>query len=130
MTHHVTNYPPQRFFSERYRSSGVDGLAIWFAPFGAIYVAAVLLSGIPHPTVILLGGALVIVSSSLVHDGAHMSRSWAWTWPATRGIALRHLTHHRRMGRNFGILTDVWDRLFGTYRAADGDRPSTQDTPR
>ena len=61
MTHHVINYPPRSFFSSKYRSAGSDSLAIWFAPFGVIYAATILLLGVPHAIPILLGGALVAV---------------------------------------------------------------------
>jgi sterol desaturase/sphingolipid hydroxylase (fatty acid hydroxylase superfamily) len=33
---------------------------------------------------------------------------------------VHHLHHHHRMWKhNFGILVDVWDRVFGTYRAEE-----------
>lgn len=114
MTHHVQNYPPRRFFSERYESSGSDSLAIWFAPFGAVYVAAVLLLGAPHPVAILLGGAASAAVSSVLHDFSHVRDSWFWRVPFLRGAGVRHHWHHRRMQRNFGVVFSWWDRLFGT----------------
>jgi len=37
---------------------------------------------------------------------------------------IHHLHHHGKMWHhNFGILVDIWDRVFGTYKSAD---PSPQ----
>lgn len=116
MTHHVVNYPPKAFFSTKYRSSRSDGLAIWFAPFGLVYSIAVLISGIPHPWTILLGGATVAVISSIAHDLTHIGGSIMWKWKILKGVAIRHHTHHFKMGRNFGIITPLWDVLFRTRR--------------
>lgn len=117
MTHHVENYPPRMFFSRSYRSSGRDGLAIYFAPFAVLYVLLVVLSGVPHPMAILAGGAGIALASSVAHDLTHISNSAAWRWRILRGIAVRHHTHHFKMGRNFGILVGAWDTLFRTRRS-------------
>lgn len=117
MTHHVVNYPPKAFFSTKYRSARSDSLAIWFAPFGLAYATAVILLGIPHPVPILLGGAAVAVLSSVLHDLTHISGSMVWRTYGFRGIAVRHHSHHFKMGRNFGILFPWWDVLFRTRRA-------------
>lgn len=115
MTHHLVTYPPARVVaSGRYASSGADSLALWFAPFGVVYTAAVLCSGMPHPVPILAGGAIVAALNSVLHDLTHVSGSIVWRWPWLLGIAVRHHAHHFKMGRNFGILSDVWDRAFGT----------------
>lgn len=129
MTHHLKNYPPKRVIGDGpYISAGSDSLAIWFAPFGIIYAAVVLLTGMPHPTAILLGGALVAILSSLVHDLSHVSNSIVWRSRLTLGMAVRHHTHHFKMGRNFGILWDGWDRVWGTRRVRSGSssRPGSQ----
>jgi len=115
MTHHVTNYPPRSVLSDRYRSSHRDSLAIWFAPFGAVYVLIVWL-GLPHEWAILAGGALTAFLSSYLHDKTHIIGSFVWRVGRLKGIAVRHSTHHFKMGRNFGIIVDWWDRLFRTRR--------------
>jgi sterol desaturase/sphingolipid hydroxylase (fatty acid hydroxylase superfamily) len=130
MTHHVQNYPPRAFFSNRYRTSGSDSLAVWFAPFGALYVALVLLLGAPHPVAILMGGALVAVLSSLVHDLSHVTDSIVWRLPILRTMGRWHRIHHSKMGRNFGILLTVWDRIFRTNHPGSGVRRAPQDRSR
>lgn len=116
MTHHVVNYPPRSFFSSEYRSSRSDSLALWFAPFGALYVIAVLLLGLPHPWAIISGGATVAILSSLTHDLTHISGSIVWRRKWLLGIAVRHHTHHFKMRRNFGVLVPWWDDIFRTRR--------------
>lgn len=119
MTHHVINYPPRSFFSTSYKSAGSDSLAIWFLPFGVVYAFAVLLIGPAHPWAILLGGATIAILSSIAHDLTHISGSIVWKNSLFRGIAVRHHTHHFKMGRNFGVLFPWWDGIFGTRRAPD-----------
>lgn len=116
MTHHVINYPPRSFFSTKYKPSHSDGLALWFMPFGIVYVAVVLACGLPHPLAIIAGGALVAALSSRAHTLSHIGGSYLWRISPLNGIAVRHHTHHFKMGRNFGILVPWWDGIFGTSR--------------
>lgn len=120
MTHHVVKYPPKRFTTTVYESSGVDSLAIWFAPFGIAYGVLILLAGLPAVP-ILLGGAVTALLNSLLHDLSHVEGSVAWRF--LPGLCERHRTHHRKMGRNFGILSSAWDRLFRTWLPASASRP-------
>lgn len=114
-THH-RKYPYRNFLSDGYRSAGSDSLAIWFAPFGIAYAATILLAGVPHPAAILIGGGLVALASSVVHDLTHIRGSMAWRWRVLRRIARRHRIHHSRTDTHFGVLSGVWDRLFRTAR--------------
>jgi sterol desaturase/sphingolipid hydroxylase (fatty acid hydroxylase superfamily) len=114
MTHHVRNYPPREFLSDRYRSSGSDNLAIWFAPFGVIYALIVIISGMPHQVPILLGGAVAAVANAVMHDLTHIKDSVAWRSPWLRSMSVYHRVHHSHMRRNYGLLSSCWDRLFGT----------------
>lgn len=116
MTHHVINYPPRSFFSTNYKSSHSDGLALWFYPFGIVYVAVVLMCGVPHPLAIFAGGGLVAALSSRSHTLTHVSGSYLWKSKQFSGIAVRHYSHHFKMGRNFGVLVPWWDGIFGTRR--------------
>jgi sterol desaturase/sphingolipid hydroxylase (fatty acid hydroxylase superfamily) len=40
--------------------------------------------------------------------------------PLLAHYARWHLVHHRAARWNFGITTPLWDRVFGTYRVANG----------
>lgn len=122
MTHHVVNYPPWDLLSKRYRSSKLDNLALWFAPFGIVYVVAGLVIGVPNMHAVIAGGLLVAVLNSVVHDAAHISGSFIWRSRRLSSAAERHLTHHKKMGKNFGILFNCWDQLFGTSAESSSRR--------
>jgi sterol desaturase/sphingolipid hydroxylase (fatty acid hydroxylase superfamily) len=118
MTHHVVNYPPRRFFSDRYRSSRADSLVWYFAPFGLAYALLVICLGLPHPVAVLVGAGVSVSLSSILHDLTHIQGSVVWRSRWFAGIAARHHLHHFKMGRNFGILFPWWDVLFRTRREA------------
>ena len=115
MTHHTVQYPPRNVLSERYRSSGWDSLAIWFGPVLLLYCLLLLLADI-EPWATLPGAAFVAILSSVAHDLTHVRGSIAWRWRILKGIAVRHYTHHYKMGRNFGVLLPWWDVIFHTRR--------------
>lgn len=123
MTHHTINYPPRAYFSEIYKSSHSDGLALWFAPFGVVYVTLIFLLNFPHPYSMLAGGLLVAVLSSIFHELSHVTKSVLWTKSLLKGVAVRHYTHHFKMGRNFGIITGLWDVIFRTRRLQVSSSP-------
>ena len=122
MTHHVENYPARSFFSKSYRTSGSDSLVLWFAPFGILYVALVLLLGLPHPVAILLGGAATAVTSSIIHDLSHIKNSVVWRLPILKTMGRWHRIHHSKMNRNFGIILTFWDRIFRTSHPGSASR--------
>jgi len=50
-----------------------------------------------------------------IHDAVHHRSSYLHPWFSRLGV--NHLPHHYHNGRaDFGVTTDVWDRLFGTKR--------------
>lgn len=127
MTHHVRNYPPRAFFTERYRTSGSDSLALWFIPFGVMYVLVVLLAGLPHTGAILMGGATTAVLSAVIHDMTHVSGSLVWRVRTLRRWGRWHRIHHSKMGRNFGIVLSLWDWIFRTSYRGSGARSALRD---
>lgn len=112
MTHHIINYPPKRAIGPSYQTSGADSLIVWFAPFGFVYAATIIIAGVPHPEALLLGGALTAVISSVLHDASHLVNSLAWRLMPRRSFS--HIIHHHRMSKNFGIVSGLWDLIFGT----------------
>ncbi len=111
MTHHLVAYPPKAFTSQRYRGSGTDSLVIWFAPFGAVYLLLVLALALPAWP-IAIGGGLVALLNSVLHDRMHTKGSTVRRWFPR--MTEHHRIHHSKMGTSFGILSSAWDRLFGT----------------
>lgn len=128
MTHHVINYPPRAFFSQKYRSSRADSLVWHFAPFALAYALLVICLGLPHQMAVLTGAGVSVLLSSLLHDLTHIQGSIVWRWRILKGIAVRHHAHHFKMGRNFGILVPWWDGIFRTRRlpGASGRGPASR----
>ncbi len=62
--------------------------------------------------VILLGYA----TFSIVHHLSHSERPLPGWLDRKRQ---HHLAHHRHAAANFGVVTTLWDRVFGTHRSAE-----------
>lgn len=123
MVHHG-NYPPFDLTGESYRSARGNSLTVWFLPFGIVYAALWLVLGLPHPVAVLLGGLASATVSSVFHDQTHLSGSAVWRLGFLRRMAFWHHVHHRKMGRNFGIVTTAWDRIFRTYSRGSASPPA------
>lgn len=114
MTHHVKNYPPKKFTTDKYISSGADSLIIWFAPFGLLYLLTIVIFNIPSPIFVIAGGLLSAIVSAVLHDLSHLNNSIAYKlFPKAVN---NHKIHHSHMRKNYGVITDCWDRLFFSKR--------------
>ncbi len=68
------------------------------------------------------GGIVYAALSAYAHQLQHEYPEMVFWLPRP----VHHLHHHHKMWRhNFGILVDVWDRVFGTYKTVE----SSQETP-
>ena len=125
MAHHLRLYPPSDFFSEAYRSAGKDSSPKFFIISGLpIILAPVVLwffgfLSLPVMITILVVEGLVGWSHDYFHDAFHIKDHWLYRVYAirrlfTRWVALHYL-HHVNMQANFGIVSFLWDRIFGTY---------------
>ena len=118
MVHHVRVYPPRRFLSDSYETSGGGNLFLWFGPVLVIYVTLLwLLLPWPMATVATVGGVIPGIVSSLVHDATHVEGSWIRR--RLPFLADVHRVHHRRMKTNMGIVHPLWDMVFRTWRRPD-----------
>lgn len=62
------------------------------------------------------GGVLYAAMSAYSHQLQHERPEMVFWLPRP----VHYLHHHHRMWRhNFGILVDVWDRVFGTYQPVE-----------
>lgn len=61
-------------------------------------------------TGVMAGYLWYVIVHHLVHHG--VSVAWLRRLPARRGYHLRH--HYARQPGNFGVTSDVWDRIFST----------------
>lgn len=120
LNHHLTQYPPERFLSTKYRSAGGDSTLIPFA-VGGVVLAGLLFWLLPWTYALALVVELAVVgwANNYVHDATHvrehrLSRyNWFKRW---RNL---HRVHHAEMTRNFGIVTFFTDKALKTYQAPE-----------
>lgn len=82
--------------------------------FVAAYVGSTWIAGAAWGTGIFTGLMVGYWLYIAVHDRIHHAANPA----ALGGYARRHTMHHKGFEGNFGVISTVWDRLLGTYRAA------------
>jgi len=71
-----------------------------------------------------VGGLLFSAFSAYAHELQHAHPECCF-WLSQ---PIHHLHHTQRLWQhNFGISSDVWDRVFGTYRRAPGERIASVD---
>lgn len=127
MVHHLKAYPPGRLITDEYVSAGWNSTVYAFVcaaiPPVAIIITLCLLSVISVQTTIVIVVAMLLASyvHDVIHDSFHVRNHWVsriaprWYSDARH----RHFVHHVNMRRNFGIVTAVFDRAFGTiHRSA------------
>jgi sterol desaturase/sphingolipid hydroxylase (fatty acid hydroxylase superfamily) len=129
MYHHAVTYPKDDLRSsaeEGYRSSGAFSGWITFAvPVSAVVVALVCslhAAGVSWLTcaAVASGCAIIGYMHGAIHDAMHVEGHWLGKIvPGFGKLQRLHDQHHRNMKTNFGIVSFLWDRVFGTYRDAD-----------
>lgn len=82
---------------------GLIGAAYVTLPFG-IFVA--------HTVTVVLSFGLHIY----LHTRYHLSNTWLLRFDWFRRYRALHFQHHKDMRTNFGIVSFLWDRLFGTFQ--------------
>lgn len=50
----------------------------------------------------------------------HADHHWMFRGARFRRLRLHHLLHHKHEDQNFGIVSTLWDRVFGTYITREG----------
>lgn len=123
MQHHAL-YPPVDLRSRSYRRVN------WFNSgpflFTPAFLAVTLLLGavalyfhVSFLYVVIAAVALALfgIFNDIVHDSFHIKDNWFDRFSAYRKLRDLHFVHHRNMKQNFGIVTFVWDKAFGTFRS-------------
>jgi sterol desaturase/sphingolipid hydroxylase (fatty acid hydroxylase superfamily) len=67
---------------------------------------------------VLCGFFAAYFSYGVLHHLQHSIRIKDIPFPSLRRRWAAHAVHHGRADVNFGVMTSLWDRVFGTYRAA------------
>lgn len=66
----------------------------------------------PGPTYVLMGSCWFgYICYCVVH---HSSHHWLLKDPIMKSLRSHHLQHHYHWDKNFGMVTSLWDRVFGT----------------
>lgn len=122
---HHTLYTPADFVSDIYRSPQGDStiilFAILFAPCIGGVIAITVFGLIPLWTGIgmLIEMAIIGFANDRMHDSFHLTKSVWHRWPGYRKLRTLHEIHHQNTSTNYGIITFLWDRVFGTFRDTD-----------
>jgi sterol desaturase/sphingolipid hydroxylase (fatty acid hydroxylase superfamily) len=82
---------------------------IWYTP--AIFAGFFVVLPLPVFAGFVIGYCWFLIWHHVLHH-VDLTR---WPRPAQH-YALWHLAHHRRDDCNFGITTNLWDYVFGSYR--------------
>jgi sterol desaturase/sphingolipid hydroxylase (fatty acid hydroxylase superfamily) len=117
MTHHLVRYPPGHFYSETYRSSGMDSFVQYFVipVLLSATVAYLLLPMYLFITFVGFMGLFALVNDR-VHLYFHIKDCWLEKYKWFRRLRALHYLHHRNMKFNYGITTFYIDKLLKTFK--------------
>lgn len=120
-----------RFHAVHHSIEAMDSLGSFSHPIdGLVERAAIMvlaaLVGFHYESVLILQ-AFLAIHGSLNHTSARVNLGRLGGWIVdNRTHFLHHTPDEAQAGVNFGSVTTIWDRVFGTYRApVDGPLPPT-----
>jgi sterol desaturase/sphingolipid hydroxylase (fatty acid hydroxylase superfamily) len=120
-TKHHTLYTPEDFVSDTYRSPGGDStiflFGALFSPFIFSVIAITAFGIVPLWVGIgmMIEMALIALLNDRIHDSFHLTKSVWHRWPGYQKLFRLHFLHHQNEQKNFGIITFIGDRIFGTF---------------
>jgi hypothetical protein len=126
MTHHLILYPPKSYLSDKYKYAGKDSTLRFFV-FASLpmILAPIILGALGilgwHLVITVLATELLIgFLHNYLHDSFHIKNHWIYRVPLLRDIfgvwVKLHYLHHVDMGKNYGIFTFHWDKIFNTFK--------------
>jgi sterol desaturase/sphingolipid hydroxylase (fatty acid hydroxylase superfamily) len=83
----------------------LNTILIMSAVYGFLFLAIGAENAAPLDAGILLGYGIYLYLHNLVHFSKFLPGNWA---------RANHERHHKRPNEKFGVITGVWDRIFGT----------------
>ena len=115
MEHHEVLYPPSKLVSATYRAPNFwnSGTFLFTPPLLGVMAVALLLGASVTFCITLVAWAFL---NDMVHDAFHVNKPPLQRWKWYRTMRHRHFHHHREMQSNYGIVTNVWDRVFHSLR--------------
>lgn len=126
MKHHLELYPSSDYLSDTYRHAGSDSTPKFFimAAIPILFIPTFLLHFIFNLSWGLTILALVVMIlvglvKNYMHDAFHIRNHILTRIPYIRRwfnqLVRLHYSHHVDMGKNFGITSFFWDRVFKTF---------------
>jgi sterol desaturase/sphingolipid hydroxylase (fatty acid hydroxylase superfamily) len=122
MEHHKVLYPPGKLVSDRYKPSKWyhSGPLLFTPPLFfllAVFGGILWLCHAPIWTLAVFGGSLVGFGlvNDWFHDSFHLRKHGLLRFKWYRQLRVLHYFHHHDMKVNYGIVSFVWDRAFGTH---------------
>ena len=117
MTHHKKLYPITNFYSVKYRNPGNDNTVFSFAKF-FIAITILMFLLLPHKIALIFAIEFIVVGviNDYFHTQVHLKRTRWDNYKWFQKLEQRHWQHHKDMGKNYGVVTFVWDRLFRTLK--------------
>jgi sterol desaturase/sphingolipid hydroxylase (fatty acid hydroxylase superfamily) len=116
--HHMY-YPPQKLTSEHYLAEEGNNTPYFLVPVAVVVVAAYFIM----PFTLLIVQVAAMSASFFAHvyldKHYHVAGSWLERFSWFRKKQQLHFVHHRHANKNFAVIDYFWDRLLGTFMAAD-----------
>ncbi len=125
LTHHRL-YHGNDYVSSVYRDAGEDNtVKLFILPSLVILAVPVVLYivGIVPLYIMIVALAEMLALGYILnylHDSFHIDNHFLpknkYIRPLFVKMSQHHFMHHNKVTKNFGICTDMWDRLFGTLK--------------
>lgn len=124
MEHHLELYPPTSLVSNSYKAAKWHHRGpVLFTPAFLVILGATwgLTSALSVPlwVTVTFGVTMLVFGlfNDFVHDSFHVENHILQrVVPDYDRMRERHFIHHCNMRRNFGIVSFVWDIVFGTFK--------------
>ena len=119
MIHHWKIYPPKKYSSDIYQSSGKDSTGKIFFLLGIPFLllpAFLYFSLFSFKLAVL--SVVAILALGLVHNyihaSFHVTNHWLNKFETFRKWKFYHFIHHVHNKKNLGIINFTWDHIFST----------------
>lgn len=130
--HRIMHQIRWRQHAEHHQHNSAQG---WFGEFRAYFLPTIPTIWLgflysPEAGVGFAMGDLVYAAMAAFSHQLQHERPWQAFWISEPTHAIHH--YHSEWHHNFGITFDLWDRVFGTYKAHPDhpyQRPEGDDTP-
>lgn len=121
LDHHTKQYPENSFWSEKYRDAGKNNTVYLFVIICLPLILGIFAMMVYGVISWLLGSAFLsaLVFWGLVHNYFHdqfhlFNKHWI-KYNNFLKLEVLHFRHHQDMGKNYGIVSFFWDKLFNTF---------------